>query len=58
MIPNATKMNNMATILSHTKIAAIHLIKNIRINDIPIANPNPTRIQYQLFYMSLMKWFK
>lgn len=55
MTPNATKMNNMATILSHTKTAAIHLNKNIRINEIPIANPNPTKIQYQLFYMSLIK---
>jgi len=56
MTPNATKMNNMATILSHTKTAAIHLIKNIRINEIPIANPNPTKIQYQFYKINEIKY--
>lgn len=49
MIPNATKMNNIANILNHTRTAAIHLIKNIRINDMPMANPNPTNNQYQFY---------
>jgi hypothetical protein len=46
-MPKAIKIKRIAKILNHTKIAAIHLIKNMRINEIPIANPNPTKIQYQ-----------
>jgi len=43
-IPNAMKITRMAKILNHTKIGAIHLIKNIKINAITIAKPKPAKM--------------
>lgn len=54
MIPNATKINNIAKILNQTNKAATHLIRNIKINEIPIAKASPTNIQYQ-FYVKKIK---
>lgn len=44
MTPNAIKIAKIRKILAQIKIAAVHFIKNIRINAVTIANPKPAKI--------------